>query len=230
MRLQPQGLLLDIDDTLYDYETAHTAALAAVTNLAARSLDLDPEAFRHAYARARQRVHLTLHGSAASHNRLLYFQLALESLRRNPLRWALRFDQEYWDAFLGAVRLRDGVFDLLERFRGRLCFVTDLVAAVQFRKVVDLKLFEYSERMVTSEEAGHEKPHPHIFLLGVQKLGLAPAEAVMIGDSYEKDVVGAWNAGITPVWFNPSRKPLPPSGPAVVDVDSFSRLLEVLHG
>ena len=32
------------------------------------------------------------------------------------------------------------------------------------------------------------------------------SECLMIGDSYEADIVGARNAGIDQVWFNPHRE------------------------
>jgi putative hydrolase of the HAD superfamily len=43
--------------------------------------------------------------------------------------------------------------------------------------------------LVSSEEAGAEKPDPKVFELSLEKLGLKKDEVVMIGDNYEKDIM-----------------------------------------
>ena len=45
-----------------------------------------------------------------------------------------------------------------------------------------------------------------IFDMVLGKLAVAPDEALYVGDSFEKDVIGAGNAGLRPVWFNPRKK------------------------
>lgn len=55
--------------------------------------------------------------------------------------------------------------------------------------------------IVTSEEAGREKPKPSIFRLALKKAGCSPKETVMVGDSVEKDVRGAEKAGIAGILF-----------------------------
>ena len=43
---------------------------------------------------------------------------------------------------------------------------------------------------------GMEKPHPEIFRLATERAGVAPSEAIFIGDTYSTDVGGAQLAGI----------------------------------
>ena len=52
---------------------------------------------------------------------------------------------------------------------------------------------------VSAEEAGHVKPHPAPFRLALERAGCMPGETMMVGDSYERDLVGAKAAGITEV-------------------------------
>ena len=49
--------------------------------------------------------------------------------------------------------------------------------------------------VIESSVVGVRKPDPEIFRLGVKALGLEPAETVMIGDSYEKDILPAQSIG-----------------------------------
>ncbi len=53
--------------------------------------------------------------------------------------------------------------------------------------------------MVTSEEAGADKPKPEIFLKALEKAGVDASEAVHVGDQYDLDVVGARGVGISPI-------------------------------
>ena len=57
--------------------------------------------------------------------------------------------------------------------------------------------------LVTSEEAGVEKPSPEIFEVCFRKLRLKPEEICFVGDTYEKDVSGPIGMGMQAVWFCP---------------------------
>jgi putative hydrolase of the HAD superfamily len=52
------------------------------------------------------------------------------------------------------------------------------------------------DSIVTSEEAGAEKPHPLIFTIAINKLSLAAAESVYVGDQYQSDILGANGIGM----------------------------------
>lgn len=53
--------------------------------------------------------------------------------------------------------------------------------------------------VVTSAQAGVRKPHPRIFQLTVEQVGVAPGETVFVGDTWYPDVEGALAAGMQPV-------------------------------
>ena len=52
------------------------------------------------------------------------------------------------------------------------------------------------EGVITAAEVGYPKPEPPIFRLALERAGVPPSQAIMIGDSYERDVLGARAAGI----------------------------------
>jgi putative hydrolase of the HAD superfamily len=62
-----------------------------------------------------------------------------------------------------------------------------------------LGLSPYLDFLITSREAGAEKPHPTIFLAALRRAGVSPHEAIHCGDQYYSDVLGARAVGITPV-------------------------------
>ena len=59
--------------------------------------------------------------------------------------------------------------------------------------------------VIDSKVVGISKPDPRIFALGLQAAGTAPEETVYVGDSYFVDVVGAHQAGLGAVLFDPGR-------------------------
>lgn len=67
-------------------------------------------------------------------------------------------------------------------------FVTDVMPATELDGLWD--------GVVTAAEAGDPKPEPAIFRLALERARAFPSDAIMVGDSYERDVLGAREAGI----------------------------------
>lgn len=63
----------------------------------------------------------------------------------------------------------------------------------------DLGLTEHLDFAVTSGETGAEKPSSTIFHAALNKAGVAPDEAVMVGDQPSSDIEGAIRVGIAPI-------------------------------
>jgi putative hydrolase of the HAD superfamily len=81
--------------------------------------------------------------------------------------------------------------------------------------------------VMSSADYGVQKPHPALFLAAAARLGFQPAEIWFVGDSYKKDVLGARNAGMNAVWYNPQRAPVPDNESTVqiADWDAFPALV-----
>jgi putative hydrolase of the HAD superfamily len=62
---------------------------------------------------------------------------------------------------------------------------------------------------ISSPDHGFMKPHPSIFSEAVQRLGVQPSEALMVGDSVRDDVEGALAAGMRAVLVHRSDSPHP---------------------
>ncbi len=219
-----KGILLDIDNTLYDYDNSHKIALNRVITFLKEKFSLSEEEISICYSKARSLVQIELGDTAASHNRLLYFQKMLELLELNPLRYSLTVYNLYWDTFLVSMKPFDGIYEFLEKYKNRLCLLTDLTAHIQHRKIKQLKLDQYSFLMVTSEEAGREKPHPYMFMVALKKMNLIPDEVCMIGDSFNKDIVGASNLGIDAIWINLKKENKLYNTNIVTEVYSFDEI------
>ena len=80
-----------------------------------------------------------------------------------------------------------------------------------------------------SEAIGFRKPRREAFLQTVEAMGVAPQEALFIGDTFALDVVGAKNVGMGAVWFD--RRTVPPDPVAAKPdyvITRFGDLLEIL--
>lgn len=65
----------------------------------------------------------------------------------------------------------------------------------------EMNLADIFSSVIESAVVGVRKPDPRIFLLGVEALGLQPAEVTVVGDSMDKDIVPARKAGCRTVWL-----------------------------
>jgi putative hydrolase of the HAD superfamily len=61
----------------------------------------------------------------------------------------------------------------------------------------------YFDFFIDSFLVGVEKPDPAIFGFAIERASVAPAEAAYVGDLYSVDVVGARNAGLLPILYDP---------------------------
>ncbi|MDD2921886.1 MAG: HAD family hydrolase [Anaerolineales bacterium] len=59
----------------------------------------------------------------------------------------------------------------------------------------------YFDFVLTSAACYYRKPHPRAFEIALARWNIEPAEAMMIGDSLQADIVGAKNLGMQTIWI-----------------------------
>lgn len=65
----------------------------------------------------------------------------------------------------------------------------------------DFQLDHLFQTIVESAVVGIRKPDPAIFQLGIEALHFAPNEVVVVGDSFDKDIVPATILGCQTIWL-----------------------------
>ncbi len=199
-----KAVAFDLDDTLYDYETLNTLATERLCSFVCEALGIAPDGFYKAFEEAKRETKACLGGTASCHDRLLYCQKTLERLGRPPAVLALDMYDRYWGYILGHMKLREGALETLTycRERGlRVAVCTDLTAHIQHRKLRRLGIAPLVDVLVTSEEAGAEKPSEAIYRLLLKKLGAVPEQILFVGDSDAKDVQGPLRMGMRALRF-----------------------------
>jgi putative hydrolase of the HAD superfamily len=109
-----------------------------------------------------------------------------------------------WDR--GTLHL-DGIAALLERLaqRYRLSIISNThYPPLIHRNLAAMGVAGRFAQVVTSVEVGTRKPHPAIFRHALDALGLEPADAIYVGDSYADDWVGAGAAGLSCILIDPA--------------------------
>ena len=80
---------------------------------------------------------------------------------------------------------------------------------------------------IFTPEMGVSKPDPRAFLMVLEKLEVKPEQAVMIGDSIERDLMPAENLGIIPILIDRENKSQNYPG---IKINSLKELKDVLAG
>jgi HAD superfamily hydrolase (TIGR01549 family) len=221
-------ILFDLDETLFDHRHASRSALEVLKRdhpaLGHVSVEDLAEAAYQILEQTHTRVlagELTVHAARIERLRQLFGRFGA-SLEEPAYRQASAAHIEVYRRSRRAVA---GARDLLA-FLGRhyrIGIVTNNFRQEQESKLSDCGLTDVVDFMVTSEETGSSKPDAAIFRVALEHGQSAASEAVMVGDSWPVDIVGALRAGIRPVWFNRAGHPAS-SDPRVSEVRSFEPL------
>lgn len=195
-----RAVLFDLDDTLYEYAPVNKKSLEAAHKILNKEIKISLKKFIELFNISKAEINRELAGTASSHNRVLYFQRLVEKSHQTiESDTVLKLYNSYWDTFLKNMKLRKGVLETLKKLKKqgiKTAIVSDLTTNIQLRKMSKLGITPYIDVLVTSEEAGSEKPNPIMFLLALNKLNLLPSNAIMIGDNPINDIEGGNSVGL----------------------------------
>ena len=82
----------------------------------------------------------------------------------------------------------------------KLAVISDAPRQEAWLRLCYLQLHHMFDIVLTHEDTGEYKPSPAPFELVLERMGIAPGEAMMIGDWPERDIVGASELGIRTVF------------------------------
>lgn len=107
--------------------------------------------------------------------------------------------------------LFEGTHELLAYLapKYQLHIITNGFAEVQQQKLSNSDIIGYFQTVTSSEAVGVKKPNPKIFHHAMGLAGAQPAKSVMIGDTYEADILGAHGVAMPSICFNYHKADLP---------------------
>ena len=235
-------VIFDIDNTLYDYDTCHAIGYEALADCACGLYGLSRVDFDRLYPESMAVIKERVGDRAPIHSRALRLQVFQELIGVHNYTQVVQLYRAYWEPFFAEIKPFPDVIRYLQllKQRGiRTGVGTDMTALMQIRKLSVLGMDDLIDFVVTSEEAGAEKPGEAFFKLCCAK-ALAPAkDCLFIGDNMRKDVNGALACGMNAVHFyRPDAVPIPnsdaefevPEGQKFVRVSSYEELIVMAGG
>ena len=143
--------------------------------------------------------------------------------------YAKRLSDDFLDRTTRKTRLIDGTMDLLEYLlpRYRMHILSNGFREVQYKKIENSGLKPFFDKIILSEDAGINKPHPDMFTYALKNTNSRRTQTLMIGDSWDADIVGARNSRMDQIWFNPTGEPAVDFQPTHT-VRSLSEIRDIL--
>jgi putative hydrolase of the HAD superfamily len=144
----------------------------------------------------------------------------------NQIIWA------WWTPYIKNVRARSGASELLGFLKDmglKLGIVANIWSEGMNPVLERLNLKKFFSVAVASVDVGFQKPDPRIFHLALDRLGLSPEEAIMVGDNPRADIEPGHDLGMCTVRLlrGPNR-----TNPAVVkanfEIKNLSELKDIV--
>lgn len=211
MNLKYKSLFFDFDDTLWDIHVNGRVAMSETFEKYKLGNHFESfDAFYDIY------MHYNLllwdkyrQGTLKKADLILQrFTLPLQKGGINDDAFALKMNDDFLEATTTKTKLipyAKEILDYLSSFY-RLFIISNGFSEVQYKKLNNSELTGYFEKIILSEEVQANKPNPIIFDYALQSTNSRRNESIMIGDSWEADIVGAKNSRIDQVFFNRAQK------------------------
>lgn len=199
-------VLLDLDDTIFDFHAAERAALAETL----REMGVSPSEstlsryseINRAHWEMLERGELTREEVLINRFDALYRELGIEGdavKTQSIYEHRLSLEHPFID---GALEM---LCELSEKYE--LYIVSNGTARVQDRRIADSDIAKYFKGIFISQRIGADKPDKKFFDRCFSNIkGFEKECAIIVGDSPSSDILGGKNAGILTCRFNPQGK------------------------
>lgn len=220
-------VLLDVDDTLLDFQAAEACALR--DTLTARNIPATEENVA-LYSRVNRSWWEKFERGECEKKELLWLRFEDFFSRLGVQADPHAAQRDYHENLGNYAFLIPGAEELCRELKKRghkLYVVTNGTAHIQHRRFGASGLERYMDGVFISEEMGTQKPAPEFF----EKVFAAleqpdKTSCVILGDSQSSDMLGGKNAGIATCWYNP--KGQWKKGDWDFEIQSLEQFLEVV--
>jgi len=199
-----KALIFDFDQTLVNSADGFRVAEKEVEVKIFHSLGITSwEEFLTNYRRIRKRFHVNYNFS----RKAIWQEVYLHYHQKPNLQFLEKWECDYWEKIKSEAILFPETERVLENLTSR--YQVALITNTQGQKTSKkrrLSQFPELEKffkviIVAGESGVPAKPNPAPFLLCLDNLGIAPPEAIYVGDDWYIDINGARNASIQPIWL-----------------------------
>lgn len=207
-----KNLFIDLDDTLWDTFHNNTECLKEI--YAAHNFEqhyLTFEAFFDRYWPHNNMLWEKYRDGEISRQTLIVdrFRHMLSPLGITNDKASMQINEQFLQLTTNKTKLVDGALELCEYLRPKykMYILSNGFREVQYKKLNNSGLASYFDKMILSEDAKIQKPNRRIFQYAMKNTNSRLEESLMIGDSWDADIVGAKGAHMDQAWFNPYKFP-----------------------
>ncbi len=127
--------------------------------------------------------------------------------------------------------LFDDTIETLEKLKGKykLGIVTNGGVSPQSTKIRNAGIEKYFETIVISGAYEFSKPDVRLFQIACDNLKVKPEESIYVGDTFGNDILGAYNAGMIPIWIWSDKVSRPITHCNVRRIYKLTELLDILE-
>ena len=198
-------ILMDIDDTLIDFEGSEQAALMQA--MRRNEVDFTEEHFE-VYKLINRELWQLFEKGVYKKNEILILRFDLLFARLGICGDATQINHDYLVAMGDHVTLEPGAEALLNHLQGqvRLAIVTNGTKLAQDIKLVRSGLTKYFEAIFISDVVGAHKPNEAFFKAVEDQIGpFDKSRTVILGDGLYSDILGGMRYGIRTCWYNKNK-------------------------
>lgn len=222
-------IIFDLDDTLFDYvQTEKIAVIKTCNLLGINSVEDIYAQYKKAngFAKKEYKVLSNTNIKQFRELRAIKFLSLIHWEGINPN----MFIEEYLkNSTLGI--LIEGVKETLNK----LSSISKVVATngsnyPRLNKLKNSQISVFIDDFFSSENLKVEKPNPEFFTNILCKYNLEKEDALMVGDDFSTDILGAINSGIDCCWFNYRKVKIDFNLPeSVIVIEKFNELLNIVN-
>lgn len=201
-------LFFDLDNTIWDFNSNSFEALyVALDKLRLLEEIGSYDTFFKIYSEVNERL-WELYRQGLMAKNALSVQRFEESFEKNGISLNIGggvVNTAYLAEMPMQTKLVEGARKVLDYLYGcyDMAIITNGFKEVQYDKIRKSELSKYFRKIFISEEIGAQKPGRQIFEYAVKSMNATKKSSLMIGDSWDADIVGAMNFGIDQIYYNP---------------------------
>lgn len=221
-------LLLDADDTLFDFQAAEKNALQRLLKEQNHPFDDDVlsqyRTLNEALWRRHEAGEISKEELQATRFSSFFEALSIEGD-------GIAANGRYLDHLAEQGCLTEGALEVCKELSAfcRLYIVTNGISRVQKNRLSLSPLQEYISGIFVSEDTGSQKPQKEFFDYVFERIpDFHREEALIVGDSLTSDIKGGFNAGIDTCWFNEFQKTISGAIKPTYEIQSLAQLPQLI--
>lgn len=200
-----KDIFFDLDHTLWDFDKNSALTFERIFNI--NNININTTDFLTHYAPINLKYWKLYREEKIEKNRLRFDRLndtflAINLKLEEDLIYKL--SEDYITHLTSFNHLFENTFEILDylSLNYNLHIITNGFDEVQQKKLTKSNINQYFKTVTNSEMVGVKKPNPKIFNFALQLANTKVHQSIMIGDSYEADILGAKSIGMDVVFFD----------------------------